>query len=566
MKYILCLLLLFIGRNLAEQAVNTDSKLDVLENSFKLQSVATPAKNGSNASIPSSHRVSPSISSETLSSQIDSRPEFLSFNEWNKEKLRQKKAVHQDRPQRLKFDNSNSGEMIRDELDMDFEIFNEEEPEGKVYKDKFNYASVDCAATVIKTNSEAQGATSILFENKDKSLLNPCSVSNKFVVIELCEDILVESIVMANFEFFSSTFKTVRFSVAERFPVPKNGWKVLGEFEAENLRNTQEFKIPNPMIWARYLRIEVLSHYGDEFYCPITLIRAHGIAMIDEFKMEVQYSGAELEEMIPIDHVSAIEKEKCMIPKSFATNNMSINFDLDFNYQCLASLKHMDFDEFFAGHRNNENITRIKETSASMPINTEESIFKNIMKRLSGLETNMTMSILYIEEQSKLLSRSFDELELSYAQKFEALINVFNETMNMNLENLNQFASQLRESSLKIVEEQKLTTDKFLTTTMKKVDDLETAYRQQSKVLYLILFGLITLIIYISLTRESYFEDHMVDDGWYSEGSSLTKLKKNIKRSVSENSHGLSFEVSTYSPISSDSDFDDDDSVIISNK
>lgn len=529
--------------------------------------VTTPmALNNTNVSSIVSYSVASVAEAGPSIVQDKERTDFISFNEWNKEKLRQNKLVHQDRPPRSSLHSSNYGDAIRDELEMDFEIFNDDEPEGKIYKDKFNYASVDCAATIIKTNSEAQGAISILFENKDKSLLNPCSVPNKFFVIELCEDILVESIVMANFEFFSSTFKSVRFSVAERFPVPKSGWKVLGEFDAENIRNTQVFKITNPMIWARYLRVEVLSHYGDEFYCPITLIRAHGIAMIDEFKMEVQNAGETLEEVVPIENITKSEdKAKCMIPNSFLTNNMSISFDLDIDHQCLASLQHINFDEFFSGHKDNENITRIKESSTSMPINTEESIFKNIMKRLTGLETNTTMSILYIEEQSKLLSKSFDNLEDSYSQQFEALVSVFNKTMNSNLENLNQFALQLRESSIKIIEEQKLSTDKFMSISMGKIEQLESAYQHQSRLMYLILFGLISSIIYISLTRESHYEEQSAEDGWHTDGSSFQKLKKNIKRSVSEISGPLFHESPSYSPLSSDSEFDDDDSIVLSN-
>lgn len=499
--------------------------------------------------------------------------DFVSFDDWKQEKLRQKKQEYQDRPQRRSsssiHNSQSNGDLIRDTLEVDFEIFNEDEPEGKIYKERFNYASLDCAATIMKTNSEAIGAASVLFENKDKSLLNPCSAPNKFVVIELCEDVLVDSIVMANHEFFSSTFRKLRFSVSERFPVPKNGWKVLGEFEAENSRNAQTFKFENPMIWARYLRIEILSYYGEEFYCPITLVRAHGIAMIDEFKMEVQnpmddYGQGDIE----IEEDLLTEREKCVIPQTFSTNNMSIHLQDNLNHQCIASLKHMNFDEFFKGHKENENITRIKETGSYLPmINTEESIFKNIMKRLAGLETNTTMSILYIEEQSRLLTKSFGKLEDSYAEKFENLISVFNETMNNNLDKLNIFAQQLRESSLTVIEEQRFSIDKFMTEAIKKIETLEKDSRYQTRMSYLMLFGFITLLLYILLTRESYMEEHLADDGWYSDRPPFQKLKESLKRSVSGINENFAFEAKPSYYFSSDSEFDDDnDSVIISNK
>lgn len=88
----------------------------------------------------------------------------------------------------------------------------------KFYKDRFNYASFDCAATIIKTNKEAKGAHNILIENKDSYMLNKCDAPNKFVIIELCQDILVDTVVIGSFEFFSSMFKDIRISVSDRFP------------------------------------------------------------------------------------------------------------------------------------------------------------------------------------------------------------------------------------------------------------------------------------------------------------------------------------------------------------
>ena len=123
----------------------------------------------------------------------------------------------------------------------------------------------------MKTNAQAKGASAILKENKDSYLLNECSVKHKYVIIELCQDILVDLVVIGNFEFFSSIFKDIRISVSDRFP--SQNWKELGQFTASNIRDVQTFKIENPLIWARYLKLEILSHYGNEFYCPISIMR-----------------------------------------------------------------------------------------------------------------------------------------------------------------------------------------------------------------------------------------------------------------------------------------------------
>ena len=163
---------------------------------------------------------------------------------------------------------------------------------GTTCKERSNYASFDCAATVLKANPECKGATSVLVENKDSYMLNECSAKNKFLIVELCDDILVDTVVLANFEFFSSTFRSFKVSVSDRYPVKMDRWKELGNFVARNSREVQAFAIENPLIWARYLRIEFLTHFGNEYYCPISLLRVHGTTMIEEFRhQEESVSG-----------------------------------------------------------------------------------------------------------------------------------------------------------------------------------------------------------------------------------------------------------------------------------
>ena len=166
---------------------------------------------------------------------------------------------------------------------------------GKTCKERSNYASFDCAATVLKTNPECKGSNAVLVENKDSYMLNICSAKNKFFIVELCDDILIDTVVLANFEFFSSMFRTFRISVSDRYPVKLDKWKELGTFEARNSREVQAFLVENPLIWARYLRVELLTHFGNEYYCPISLIRVHGTTMMEEFNHDLKRSGTEEE-------------------------------------------------------------------------------------------------------------------------------------------------------------------------------------------------------------------------------------------------------------------------------
>lgn len=91
------------------------------------------------------------------------------------------------------------------------------DPEANIKHNSFNYGSVECGAKILEANPEAtvssipaylipQETSAILIDSRDKYMLNPCS-ADKWVIVELCEEIGIESVEIANFEFFSSMFK-----------------------------------------------------------------------------------------------------------------------------------------------------------------------------------------------------------------------------------------------------------------------------------------------------------------------------------------------------------------------
>lgn len=276
---------------------------------------------------------------------------FLSFEEWKKQNLakagQSPENVGQDRSQMMAaerrrpgINNALEGLGEEHEIDLDFSGFGGVPPPsipnagesftspdgaepstsgpgsltgrskdaGKTCKERTNYASFDCAATVLKTNTECKSASSVLVEHKDSYMLNICSAKNKFFIVELCNDILVDTIVLANYEFFSSSFRHFRVSVTDRYPVKLDKWRNLGTFEAHNTREVQAFLVKEPLIWARYLRIESLSHYGNEYYCPISLLRVHGTTMMQEFRNQEELAQGEMtdEDLILEDEVMPV--------------------------------------------------------------------------------------------------------------------------------------------------------------------------------------------------------------------------------------------------------------------
>lgn len=108
--------------------------------------------------------------------------------------------------------------------------------------DRFNYADLDCSARVHLSHRSAKSSSSILSSKRDRYMLSPCNPPNKeqqFVVVELCEDIRIDTVQLANFEFFSGVFKDFRVSVAKTYTTDGEGWTTAGTYRAQNIRGVQ---------------------------------------------------------------------------------------------------------------------------------------------------------------------------------------------------------------------------------------------------------------------------------------------------------------------------------------
>ncbi|RDW78766.1 Sad1/UNC domain protein [Aspergillus mulundensis] len=411
---------------------------------------------------------------------------------------------------------------------------------GTTCKERFNYASFDCAATVLKTNPQAKGSSSVLIENKDSYMLNECRAQNKFLILELCDDILVDTVVLANYEFFSSIFHTFRVSVADRYPAKPDQWKELGIYEARNTREIQAFAVENPLIWARYLRIEFLTHYGHEYYCPLSLIRVHGTTMLEEYKHDGEASRAEEEvagevaepapgaataaedatktevplREAPTFHIGnaeirpsetcpnlvttveqillgSTELQECGIqdaPKESPTSDGNIDPSLGQaspgpissssgdvanaaspgagenkisslqgtntpsgagTAPAIDSLETTPQDVTTSQDTRPSGLSKeeqsaesIRATATQPPTanpTTQESFFKSVNKRLQMLETNSSLSLQYIEEQSRILRDAFNKVEKRQLSKTSTFLENLNGTV---VNELKQFREQ----------------------------------------------------------------------------------------------------------------------------
>lgn len=87
--------------------------------------------------------------------------------------------------------------------------------------DRFNYASSECSARIQGVSKSIKSPWAILNSKRDKYMLSPCSPKEKFVILELCDDIQIGAIVLTYY---------LRRIFTENCPKTRSNWRTLSSF------------------------------------------------------------------------------------------------------------------------------------------------------------------------------------------------------------------------------------------------------------------------------------------------------------------------------------------------
>lgn len=216
-----------------------------------------------------------------------------SFQEWKQQSSGKKESEEEeDKREKWEFPLLQTEENQEGPPMPKINIFPQQQLKGLPFKDKegwFNYADASCGAKVLKTNKNAKAKNNILKKDKNSYLMNECSYSEKFIEIELCDTIWVTSVVMGNLELYSSNFKEIKISVSKNYPPnPEDGWNEISTYTSNNWKQLQRFNTDLGKSikkqFVKYLRVDLKSHYGNEFYCPITQVIVHGVTMLEDHR------------------------------------------------------------------------------------------------------------------------------------------------------------------------------------------------------------------------------------------------------------------------------------------
>ncbi len=200
---------------------------------------------------------------------------------------------------------------------------------------RFNFASHAAGAVVLDKSSTSKGFNYLLDDDKDKYGISPCN-DDKWVVLGLSEDVVVSSIILANYEKYSSMLN--EFSIAAATVYPTDKWSDLGVYNAAPKLGEQQFDMThgsNSQVFSgshtRYLKINFISHYSDDggyddSLCTISQIKVHGTTVIASFQQEVERDNADSVRSV-LQQLNLQEQEKQQLQKDtlIANDNDSTN-------------------------------------------------------------------------------------------------------------------------------------------------------------------------------------------------------------------------------------------------
>ena len=158
--------------------------------------------------------------------------------------------------------------------------------------DRFNYASVDCSARVHTAHPAAKSASNILSSKRDRYMLWPCNAAaaaastnagrrpSLFVVVELCDDIRIDTVQMANFEFFSGVFRQFTVSVAKTYiAADAEGWTVVGTYVGKNVRGVQVSFAPPKIVPLLFYFPVVLVVPSADVHSRLLSVHSHRFSL-----------------------------------------------------------------------------------------------------------------------------------------------------------------------------------------------------------------------------------------------------------------------------------------------
>jgi uncharacterized protein YlxW (UPF0749 family) len=174
----------------------------------------------------------------------------------------------------------------------DYETSNKS-PNPKEYS-RYDYAAAESWGKIVGTSQKIYGARGILTKGREKYLLVPCEVPEKWIEITIVEDILIDEIEFTQGEMYSSPFKNIEILYSTENPT--GDWIPLLTVTLLPVTYPQKFKVKG--VWTRFLKLVFQSYYGDEHYCTLTQFSVYGSNVLQNLNEDYETKSQEVRDTL----------------------------------------------------------------------------------------------------------------------------------------------------------------------------------------------------------------------------------------------------------------------------
>lgn len=304
-----------------------------------------------------------------------------------------------------------------------------EVPKSPSTPKSLNYASIESGGKILHASPAMTGSKNLLLDNKDKYMLVPCEVDEKWIEISLNEDIQLEGFRILNQEIYSSFFKEIKLYVATEYP-PKE-WTFMGKFLLGNEDGFQSFSVEP--IWVRFLRVEFVSYYGDEYYCTLTQFSVFGLSMLNSVNKDYVLRQKEIEKQLEeIRHSEFIGSLHSLESQQKIHNIESLSMRQEhFPQDSYVTIdEYYDpfevvyFPEYYFSVTKRKTSPRPLKMIASNKTKHPELAFKSMVENIAKTEVRLKIIEKYIKYLAALAKNNFEAIE-SLNRDFKLLMRTF---------------------------------------------------------------------------------------------------------------------------------------------
>ncbi|KAK9026222.1 hypothetical protein V6N11_039067 [Hibiscus sabdariffa] len=233
----------------------------------------------------------------------------------------------------------------------------------------------------------------------------------KFIVIELSEETLVDTIEIANLEHYCSNVK--QFELIGSLVFPIDVWTNLDNFTAANVKLAQRFVLQEPK-WVTYLKLNLLNCYGSEFYCTLSVIELYGVNAVERM----------MEELISVQdnlfaHEDGVWEQKQTTPQAESTHHYGIHQSSHKEMGSKTSVENsnVQFDDI-----SNVVLGPVEEIRHQQVRRVPgDNVLKILMQKIRALDLSLYVLERYLEELNSKYRNIFKELVNDIGEKDKLL-------------------------------------------------------------------------------------------------------------------------------------------------